>query len=380
MNLDTNADIKNPLSNVFEKTTSSYKFLFFKTLLDIQGLTGVIEHKHTEISLEKLYYLFLVNSWYPISMFKLSFGKQDKIGNLIQNLKSKVDNRVLNSLDIKFPELQNVLIHASDDYFKEAFKHLDKYVKYRFLTSWMREELRGIPDQDKNAKIRKLLEEDYISEKKYPYHFITVNNKEYLVINPTFAEYLRENFLILYDWWRWNFAKYLSEKNPMTPAILNKMESPQKRNLILARKYWTEIISLNNGNIRCIYSGDTIIRVESLDHFLPWSFLPYDRIWNIIPTSIVINREKSNTLPNLEKYLNPFVDFQISSLKKYIYSQEKKSINNSVLDEEFNISDSFSIFRQINSKDVHTKYINTIKKYYEIALTQGFSKGWEINL
>jgi hypothetical protein len=45
-----------------------------------------------------------------------------------------------------------------------------------------------------------------------------------------------------------------------------------------------------------------------LDHFLPWSFVTHDLIWNLTPAPAAINLAKSDAVPNLSRYLAAFVD------------------------------------------------------------------------
>lgn len=40
-----------------------------------------------------------------------------------------------------------------------------------------------------------------------------------------------------------------------------------------------------------------------LDHFIPWSFVAHDQIWNLMPADSSINSSKSNKLPDLDAYL-----------------------------------------------------------------------------
>ncbi len=378
------ASLNSPLSKVFQKTATSYKFLFFKTILDILGLTGNLKEKRASIPLKHFYLFFLVNSWYPISTFKLSFGKIDQIGEFILNLKKNSREKSLLAYDIDYYDLDRILIHTHDAYYKEIFDTLDKFVKYRFLTPYMTEELRGIKDEKKNDKIRELLEIDFKTEKKYPYHFDYKNEVEYLVINSTFDEYVSSNFAIIYDWWRWNFAEYLSKKNPFTPAILFKIESPKKRNLANARIYWNSIIQLSEGRTKCIYSGKIINSPKglSLDHFLPWSFLPNDQIWNIIPTINTINSSKSDNLPTRD-YIEKFIDFQIESLSLYVANIDKPvvhKISKSTLAEEFKVSESVNLLGMLQNKNLRQSYNDSVVRYYNMAEEQGFSSNWKYEL
>ena len=129
----------------------------------------------------------------------------------VTKLKLNSEDKRLLSHDIDYYDLDRILIHNQDSYYKEVFDTLDRYVKYRFLSSYMTEELRGLKDDKKNEKIRDLLEKDFKSEKTYPYHFKNENGVEYLIINPSFDEYISSNFAVIYDWWKWNFANYLQK-------------------------------------------------------------------------------------------------------------------------------------------------------------------------
>ena len=60
--------------------------------------------------------------------------------------------------------------------------------------------------------------------------------------------------------------------------------------------------------MQCVYSGEPIRPDYDLDHFLPWSFVTHDLIWNLTPAPGAINLAKSDAVPNLSRYLTAFVD------------------------------------------------------------------------
>ncbi len=47
------------------------------------------------------------------------------------------------------------------------------------------------------------------------------------------------------------------------------------------------------------YTGDSLPSSFDVDHFLPWSRLPVNRFWNLVPTRPTINRKKSDRLLSL---------------------------------------------------------------------------------
>ena len=70
------------------------------------------------------------------------------------------------------------------------------------------------------------------------------------------------------------------------------------------------------GQIRCIYTKALLSKGHyDLDHFIPWSFVVHDLLWNLLPANPSINSSKSNNLPSLEKFLPPMAILQHSALK-----------------------------------------------------------------
>ena len=60
-----------------------------------------------------------------------------------------------------------------------------------------------------------------------------------------------------------------------------------------------------------LFAGD-----YNLDHFIPWSFVVHDLMWNLLPSDASVNASKSNCLPPLEKYLKPMSMMQHAALRK----------------------------------------------------------------
>ena len=60
-------------------------------------------------------------------------------------------------------------------------------------------------------------------------------------------------------------------------------------------------------DIRDIYSGNPLEKKKyEIDHFVPWSFITNDEMWNLMPMDSSLNSSKSNKLPNWEKYFKNF--------------------------------------------------------------------------
>ncbi|MHA1697392.1 MAG: HNH endonuclease domain-containing protein [Promethearchaeota archaeon] len=65
---------------------------------------------------------------------------------------------------------------------------------------------------------------------------------------------------------------------------------------------------------KCFYTGNVFRSKNNihLDHFLPWSYYPVSRFWNLVPCSEKINLQKSNFLPSwddkIENSMNEHVN------------------------------------------------------------------------
>ncbi|MFN5883821.1 MAG: HNH endonuclease domain-containing protein, partial [Bacteroidota bacterium] len=52
------------------------------------------------------------------------------------------------------------------------------------------------------------------------------------------------------------------------------------------------------GSIQCIYTNnDLVIGNYAVEHFVPYSFVSHDLMWNLIPADTSFNSSKSDKLP-----------------------------------------------------------------------------------
>ena len=75
----------NYLSAVFNDTTNSYKFYWFLGILE-----RLNKFQEKEMQIDDIINEMIGEVWYPINYFKLSFGKQDKLEEVVVSLKNKL--------------------------------------------------------------------------------------------------------------------------------------------------------------------------------------------------------------------------------------------------------------------------------------------------
>jgi hypothetical protein len=292
------------LSICFRDTTNAYKFYWFLSILDY-----LLERKNSKIPLKEIALRMIANAWYPLDYFKLSFGKQDgfkKIALTISN-KMKIDN-LPNSPSLFIQLHQKIQANEIDNIYKDVYKLL-RWVPFRFIRPFFKSELIGLRDSQVNKRIKELANSSK-KESLCPYYF----GENEIIIRNDWNDYFQSNQVILRDFIKWNLVKYLQKNNPNVIGLSEKLEKPIERDMKQAKLFWK--IYLNQKQTKCIYSNVILnSKSFSLDHFLPWTFVAHDQVWNLIPTTKTANSAKSNRLPSLELYLNKFSILQFDAFK-----------------------------------------------------------------
>lgn len=282
------------LSSVFNNTAASYKFYWFISLLQL-----FTTKQKGRILIKDILVKMICNAWYPINYFKLSFGFSDKLNDNIFNIK----NRLGLKIDISLNELFEILSNTNNQEINRLIMHFDQLVPYRFLSPWISGAKREVI----------FLSQTFTNNCLYR---IDLNNK-YIVINPVWRDYLFENQKILFDFAYWNLLKYLQNRNPNVPNISSKLIKPNIRNsLSRQRKFW-KIVLYEVKTFKCIYTSKnlTLETTFDIDHFIPWSFVSHDQMWNLLPADSSINSSKSNKLPSIERYFDEFAKIQFQAIK-----------------------------------------------------------------
>jgi hypothetical protein len=281
---------------IFENTDTTYKFFWFLSLLDRAKATG--SRTDLQVEITELAREMIAQAWPCRRLFKLWFGHQDRLQRLIDQLAEKsglADSARLIEVRDAALELSEVDLSVLQD-----------FVPYRFLTPWLRTALVGVTDHARNQLIQLLAARSANSPRPTPYSFDSVIGRpKQIAIGSKWLTFLQSNHLPLRAFAQLSVARYFETRNPGIPGIINKLDRPGIRKLEKARAFWDTVLA--NRPLQCIYSGEPIRADYDLDHFLPWSFVTHDLIWNLTPAPGAINLAKSDAVPNLSRYLPAFV-------------------------------------------------------------------------
>lgn len=362
-------------SRILDDTTNSYKIIF------LQSLVNLIEefscHERVVISLRELAVEMAVIAWYPHKFFRLSLGVQDQLSSILDRIDTS-SNDLGNKSFAKKDDVRSLI---EIQYESIGLKSVLKYVPYRLLTPFLEGELRGRKDNEKNSLIEHLSSELYNTSEPSLYRFIKGVDK-LVEVHPLWVHYITKSLPFIKGWVRHSWIEYLQSRNKNVPAIINKAYMPLNRaSLAKQRSYWE--IYMKSHDIRCIYSNKIVPHDNfTLDHFVPWSFVCHDQVWNLIPVETSINSSKGNCLP-ARKYLPRFVDQQLDVLSHFRAINNIGS-SNSIWNKykESYIADLDIKESELEKNDVaiHSKLSGTLDRMLFTAAQNGFTPNWEFTL
>lgn len=301
--------------HMLDDTTECYKFYWLDALLKLFSLGK------TEIVFDDLINQMIADAWYSVVEYHLHLGPKNASGKIMNSLERAV---------IKLSQLINIPNDADRDTIILAVKENDrelhgekdqltKNVPYRMLSPFMHE-VKGndrIWDQKKRliAYIEQLNKKECI-----PYQITNgAGLKKRVVINEEWQNFFMDNFVTISGWIEVKKVRYLQGRNPGVPGIIYKLvpENNKQRKLRYVRNLWNTIIETKP--VYDIYSEKLLgLNDFDIDHFVPWSFVANDELWNLLPMDSSLNSSKSNNLPQW-KY------FELFAKNQYMMYESAKS-------------------------------------------------------
>ena len=305
------------------KRTTSYKFVFFKSILD-----NVFNVKFDCNNGEECF----------LSFDDISMRFSEIYWNLI--LKFHLRQMPLNA-DGKISAIE-----------RELFDFCQKYNFQKDKIEFPFESLRAELQLELSEKIKKSVVTKYVvgafccDTQWQFYHFSKTQKWKGIYLNKDFftvlAKYRSDFERVNYFEW----IKYLESINKEEDSYMlaGKLDrSTERENL---DRYRTVLFDF--GQTKCFYCGCNLSQ-NAVDHFVPWSFVKDDKLWNFVLSCPACNSKKSDSLTS-QKFL--------SNIR--IRNESLKKMNSVFVQKEF-ISYSFS----------------KLTLMYQNAAFNGFKTGWE---
>lgn len=240
---------------------TSYKYGFFKSILD--SLYNADDN--WVLTFDQLFYKFTEIYWNLVLKYKLRQKAKTKDGR-----ETALERILKNAL-----QRQEVISDVSFEALSEDLKiNICHKVKMK-----CKENVVGALFRDSGDLL-------YSFSKK----------SEYIQLNPLVYTFMTKHKKILEKINYFEWAKYLEKINDesSTRNLLNNLDSITLRNdLSIYRKILYEEFEEH----RCFYCGKELKPGEiHVDHFIPWSFIKDDNLWNLVLSCQQCNLKKSNRL------------------------------------------------------------------------------------
>ncbi|MBM7602804.1 5-methylcytosine-specific restriction endonuclease McrA [Metabacillus crassostreae] len=134
------------------------------------------------------------------------------------------------------------------------------------------------------------------------------HKKETLKLNPAVHGFMLNYQRLLVNLTNYHMAAMIEQLNevPSINYLLGKVESIAKRSSLKP----FEKVLLTYFQAECFYCGKKLSdnkRETHVDHFIPWSFVQSDHIWNLVLACNKCNSSKSDKLPT-RRYLEFIID------------------------------------------------------------------------
>ena len=344
-------------STVFNSTTTSYKYYWWYAILQLIKENGDEKLSFDEISFKMLYLV-----WYPIHFYRISLGKKDQLTKYVIKIKNEfhLEEDISEGDFIQFLKTNkdNIII-------RNILKNMMKYVPYRFIRPWIKETI-ALPDGVVNDIIKTL--------HKHKNTVYNINRKDNgIYFTKEWFDFIGGNFRVIEDFTLYNLCKYVEKHNPEVSNISIRLWKPQIRNLSQPTKLWKSFI-LENKLQTSVFSNTFFSDLElfTIDHYLPWSYVTHDKLWNLHPVTKSINSSKSNNLPN-NKYLEDFCLLQYDFVQFLGENYKKELVD-------------YNLLFQANNQTVldipKNIFVNELKGKFEshiqIAINMGFNNNWGI--
>ncbi len=282
-----------------------YKFYW------LEAIVNLISEDVAETTFDEIINEMIANAWYSVLEFHIHLS-----GIVIGEVKDGLERAVKKLSDISgLPanasklEIKNS-IKKYDTELKTEKEQLTNMVPYRALAGFFSK----VDETADWESVRRMIA--YIERVNQvnilPY---TLGNssklKKEVYFNSSWIKMIQDNTVSILGWIQFEKVKWLQNNNPEVPGLVYKLApmDEKMRKLNAVRKLWDAVLEIES-----VSDVFTDLPIDSkkydVDHFIPWSFVMNDELWNLMPMDSSLNSSKSNKLPEWEPFFIKFANNQ----------------------------------------------------------------------
>lgn len=311
-NLNIEASYYNKLdigafSQMLKDPSYCYKFYW------LEAIVQLISEGRQDATFDEIIDEMICNAWYSVREFHIHLSGMRADGEIRDGLERAV---------LKLTELSSLPPNASKMEIRNAIKEhnaelrkskeqLTNMVPGRALAGFFDKGDEEVPW----GSARRLTE--YIrrfdsTRIRLPYTFGDSSKlKKEVHFQSDWVSMIQDNTVNILGWIQYEKVKWLQNNNPEVPGLIYKLTpmDEKMRKLSRVRRLWEGVIDLTS--VRDVFTGRPIAHGQyDVDHFIPWSFVMNDELWNLMPMDSGLNSSKSNRLPKWDPFFETFAGNQ----------------------------------------------------------------------
>lgn len=306
-------------SHMMKDPSYCYKFYW------LEAIVQLIAEGVKETTFDAVIDEMICNAWYSVREFHIHLSGMPIDGQVKDGLERAVS---------KLSELSNLPANASKVEIKNAIKkyaleletskeQLTNMVPYRALAGFF-DRAEEPADWGSVRRMTEYIERINEHVVILPYTLGTGSKlKKEIYFQPSWTKMIQDNTVSILGWIQYEKVKWLQNNNPEVPGLVYKLApmDEKMRKLNHVRKLWEGILELTE--VRDVFTGEVVApKAYDVDHFIPWSFVMNDELWNLMPMDSSLNSAKSNKLPKWDPFLKDLLKISICCMGLFMKSRE----------------------------------------------------------
>ena len=294
-------------SHMMKDPSYCYKFYW------LEAIVRIISEGIHETNFDAVINEMICNAWYSVREFHIHLSGLQPDSQVRDGLERAV---------LRLSEISNLPANASKVEIKNAIKEheaelkaskeqLTNMVPYRALAGFFLKDGSAV-DWGSVRRLTAYIEKVNRDVVLLPYTLGASSKlKKEIYFQPAWVEMIQDNTVSILGWIQYEKVKWLQNNNPEVPGLVYKLApmDEKMRKLNNVRKLWEGILDLSE--VRDVFTGEAVIPKQyDVDHFIPWSFVMNDELWNLMPMDSSLNSAKSNRLPKWDPFFSRFAENQ----------------------------------------------------------------------
>ena len=290
-------------SQMMKDPSYCYKFYW------LEAIVNLISADITQTTFNEIIDEMIANAWYSVREFHIHLSGMQSDGDVRDGLERAI---------IYLSDLSQLAANASKVEIKNEIKkyntELKKYkeqltnmVPYRALAGFFRKSAEPA-DWGSIVRLTSYIQRIDQGITPLPYTLGTGSKlKKEVYFNTSWIKMIQDNTVSILGWIQYEKVKWLQNNNPEVPGLIYKLAPMDEklRKLNKVRRLWEGV--LESGEVRDVFTDQPVVSKQyDVDHFIPWSFVMNDELWNLMPMDSSLNSSKSNKLPKWDPFFNRF--------------------------------------------------------------------------